>query len=117
MRRLLFFKNIIAIVFLVGAVYTIANYTGPVKDNIFAMLHIQGGGVKGASTKKAQEISGKFSSDIRTQADMVKDQALKLKVSDILGSFSRLQKIPQDINIAEEYAKNQLTNLLQNKKK
>ena len=109
-------KHLLTIALVIGIVYFAVSYSGPVKDRFLTILHFSGSSVKGASTKRADAISGQIKSDINNQLDSVKKQALNVKVSDLMNTFSRLQKIPRDVTSLENYLKDQLNNLTKNKK-
>jgi hypothetical protein len=87
-----------------------------VKNTAMNAFHIPGSSVEGASTKRAQELSQQFSSSFGNQVDVVKKQALQVKVSDVVNSFSHLRKIPQDIPAMEKYVQDQVENMLKSKK-
>ena len=101
-------RSIIAFVVLIALVYFISQYAGVIQQQI---------GVKGASTSKAQEITGKLSSDVGDQVDAAKDQAMHVSLSDVMTYLSRFQKIPQDINSAKNYIGEQYTNMVESKNK
>ena len=114
MKRLI--RHILSFAVIIGIVYFVVNYSGPVKDKFLTLLHLSSNSVKGASTKRAETISGQIKSDVNNQIDSIKNQALNVKVSDLMNTVSRLQKIPHDINSVENYFKDQLTNLTKTKK-
>ena len=72
--------------------------------------------VKGASTKRAQEISKALSSDVIDGINVAKEQALHLSVLDLVNAASRLQKIPQDFQSMQKYVKEQVDGVLKSKK-
>lgn len=98
-----FLKNILAIILIVGIVYFATNYSGAIKEKV---------GVKGASTKKVQAISGQLSKDIDSQIAPLKVWVLNIKVSDFVNGLSRAQKIPEDIKGSKDYLKDQMHNVL-----
>lgn len=100
----------------VGIVFFIANYAEFGKSQVLALLHIPGSSVQGASTQRAQEISQQFSSDIGKQVESVKEQAMEIKIGDIIGFFARLQKIPQDIGTMESVVREHIVNVLESRK-
>lgn len=115
MGKLGFFKNISVVIALVVVVYLVANYGGSLKNQIMSQLGIAGSSVKGASTSRAQEISDKFKSDLSSQADLLVNQVLNLKVSDAIDGFSRLQKIPRDAHSLQTYIQSQAATMVQSK--
>src|SRR5437773_2136041 len=116
MSKITFFKNISLVLALLVVVFLVANYTGPIKNQIMDMLHIPGSSVKGASTQRAQEISQKITNDMSAQFGILQEQVLSLKVSDAVNLLSRLQKIPKDAHSVEEFTKKQVDNVLKSKK-
>ena len=106
-------KNALVIVFLVVGVYFIANFAGPVKNEVMGMLNMPGSSVKGASTKKAERLSDKLGSDINAQLANVEQQFLQLTVMDALNGIARLQRVPQDVRSVSDYTREQIDNMLQ----
>jgi uncharacterized protein YjbJ (UPF0337 family) len=109
------FRNIFFIALLVGGVYFVANYGGGLKNQALSMVGLSDGDVKGASTKKAEEVSGKISNDVENQLDVAKDQALNMRVSDALNAISRFQRVPKDFNSISGYVQDQMGNMLQSR--
>lgn len=90
-----------ALILLLGVVYGVANYTGLVAS--YAKLYLPFSvDVKGASTKKAQEISGKLATDVERGVDQATNQALQFTLGDLLQSVSRGQKIVQDAQVMKD---------------
>ena len=110
-------KNISLIFALIVVVYLVGNYTGVVKSSVMQVLNIPGSSVQGISTKKAQEISEKLKSDVIWQAGVAQDQIINLTVGDAVEVLSRLQKIPQDFRLVEQYTKEKLNDMLKSKEK
>ncbi len=111
-----YIRSIIGMILLVGIVYFVANYAESGKNQLLFLLHISGSSVQGASTERAHEISQDFATDIGKQVERVKEQALDIKIGDIIGVFARLQKIPHDIGTAESFIKEQSGNMLESRK-
>ena len=101
-------RNFIAVVVLIGVIYLVTNYSGQIQQQI---------GVKGASTSRAQEIAGNITSDVGSQVNNAKDQAMHINLSDVLNGLSRFKRIPQDVNSIKNYAQSQLNNMLQSGEK
>jgi len=99
-------RNVIAFVALIVVVYLVTNYSGMVQQKI---------GVKGASTIRGQQIAGKVATDVGTQVDAAKDQAMHVSLSDVMNYFSRFQRVPQDINSIKNYAQEQVNSVLESK--
>ena len=99
------FKNIGIFLFLILLVYLATNFGAPLKDQVFSALHI--GSVKGSSTEKNKEVSKKVKTDLGSQMDNVKKQALNVRIIDVMNGFNRLKKIPQDISHVKEYTMEQ----------
>lgn len=112
MGKLSVFKNIFLILLLVGVVYMAANYAEPVKNMALGMINIEDNNVLGASSSRANEITGKVGSDIGKQVENLKNQAFNIKLGDIFSTLSRAQKIPQDIQAAGEFIREQADNLV-----
>jgi hypothetical protein len=102
------FRNVIAVVALIGVIYFATNYAGDIQQQV---------GVKGASTSRAQKIAGKIGSDVGQQVGAARDQAMQMSLSDVLNELSRFQRIPQDIQSAKDYLQAQTSNVLQSKNK
>jgi hypothetical protein len=98
-------RNIIAIVVLAAIVYFATNYVGL----------LQQVGVKGASTSRAKDIAGKVSNDAGSAIGTAENQLMQMKVSDIVNTLSRFQRVPQDINSIRSFAQDQVNNMLQSK--
>lgn len=116
MGKLAVLKNIFLICALVGVVYLVGNYGEPAKNQVFAVLHLPNSSVKGTSTQRAKEITGNIQTDVNNQVNSLEKQALNLRVSDALSFFSRVSKIPQDINSVQQYLSGQVGSVLKSKK-
>lgn len=112
MGKLTILKNIFLVLLLVGVVWMISYYAEPVKNTALGMMKIQDNNVLGASSKRADEITGKVGSDIGAQAANIKDQVLSISLGSVLQTLSRAQKIPQDIQSAGEYIKKQADTIM-----
>ncbi len=98
MMRILRF--IIGVVVLVGIVFFVVNYSGAAKETV---------GVKGVSTQvKADDITKNIRSDINKEIQTAADKAGEVKVSDIVTTIMRFQKIPQDVSSISAYLQDQL---------
>jgi hypothetical protein len=102
------FRTLIAIVVLVAVVYFVTNYAGQIQQQV---------GVKGASTSRAQEIAGNITSDVGSQVNNAKNQAMHVNISDVMSYLSRFKKVPQDASNLKDYAQSQLNNVLKSKDK
>ncbi len=80
------------------------------------MMNVPGADVKGASTKRAEEISGKLSSDIGNLLEQTKIQALDLTLGDAISGLSHLQKVPQDVHSMQEFTTEQIDSVLKSRK-
>lgn len=116
MGKFAILKNLFLIILLVGVVWMISYYAEPVKNMALGMMNMQDNKVLGASSQRANEITGKVGSDITAQAENVKDQVFNVNLGSVFEIFSRAQKIPQDIQAAGEYIHKQADTLLNNKK-
>src|SRR5258708_4689316 len=101
------FRNVIAVVVLIGVIYAITNYSGLIQEQI---------GVKGASTSRAQEIAGNITRDVGSQVDNAKNQAMHISVSDVMNYLSRFKRIPQDISSAKDFIGQQVSSISGQKK-
>lgn len=108
-------KNALVIAFLVVGVYLIANFAGPVKNEVMGMLNMPGSSVKGASTKKAEEVTQTISDNLNEQLLQLQYQVLNVSIGDAVNTVSRFQKVPQDAQHISEYAQEQLHNMLQSR--
>jgi len=102
------FRNIIAVIALVVVVYIVTNYAGVIQEQI---------GVKGVSTSRAQEIAGKIGSDVGSQVSAVGNQAMQLRLSDIVKEVSRFQRIPRDVAAIQAYVQEQYNGMVKSKEK
>jgi len=100
-------KRILILGLIIGLLYIVVNYSGAIEQKV---------GVKGASTKKTNEISAEINSNIKDQVSIAEKQALNLKISDIMNGFSGLSKIPKDFNSIDGYLKQQVSNMLKSRK-
>ncbi|MEK7571025.1 MAG: hypothetical protein AAB553_02010 [Patescibacteria group bacterium] len=72
--------------------------------------------VKGAETKRAEKINEQIVKDLGKNAEVVKEDILDTKISDILGAIMRLQKVPQDIEVGKEFVTDQVNGVLETTK-
>ena len=110
-----FLKNIFLILALVAIVYFVSHYGGFAQSQLFKMFNIPGSSVAGASTKRAEEISGKISSDINDQLEILKKQALNLTLGDAINGLSRLQKVQKDFNSLKDYTEKKANDVLESR--
>lgn len=99
-------RNIIGVLLICAVIYLVSNHYGTAQEMA---------GVKGASTDKAQEISEDIQSDLVKQAETVAENTNNLTVGEIVGFFTRFQKIPEDIGNAQEYLQGQADNVLKSR--
>lgn len=111
-----FFKNISLIVALVAIVYFASNYSGFIKSEVMKLFNIPGSSVAGASTQKAEEISGEIKSDIEKQLNILQKQALNLTLGNVINNVSRLQKVQKDFNSLKDYTEEKVADMLKSKK-
>lgn len=111
-----FVKNILLIVALVLIVYFVSRYSGFIKSEAMKLFNIPGSSVQGVSTKKAEEISGKISSDVSKQLEIAQKQILDLTLSDVINSVSRVQKIKNDFDSLKDYTEDKVNDMLKSKK-
>lgn len=97
------FRTLIAVVLLGAIAYLVYNYYGVVQNAV---------GVKGASTQKAQEVTESVKSDLNQQADKAAESASQVTVGEIVGFFTRFQKIPEDVSNARSYLESQAESLM-----
>lgn len=109
-------RNIFLIVVLVGIVLMVSHFAEPVKNMALGMINVQDENVLGASSQRAQEITGKVGEDFAKQAEAAKEQFLNIKFGDVLSILLRAQQIPQDISSIHEFVKEQSDNILSNQK-
>lgn len=108
-------KNAFLITLLVVGVYFVANFAEPTKNQILSMVGLAESDVKGATTQKAEEISSEIGENVNDQVSTATDQALNVRIGDIVTTLSRVQKIPQDIGNAGAFVKEQIDNVLQSR--
>ena len=111
-----FFFKIFLLTFVVGIVIAIFFFSKGTRNSVFSFINKETGSVKGASTKRAQEVTGQIASDIGDGYNVARKQVLNLKVSDALNSLNRLQKVPQDFASMEKFVQGQINNFLSHKK-
>ena len=103
MRKIVF-RNVVAIIALFVVVFLVTSYAGWIQEQI---------GVKGASTTRAQNIAGKIGSDVGSQVDVAKQQAMHVSLPEVVTYFSRFQRIPKDISDIKNFTQEQVNNVLQ----
>lgn len=113
MSKIAALKNIFILLFFVGIVYMVSYYAEPVKTMVLGMLNMQDESVLGASSERAKEITGKVGSDIAGFAFGIQKQALEITLGDVIGTISRAQQIPRDVQSVHEFVKEQANNVLQ----
>ena len=110
MDRIRFFFKIFIITFLIaGAVFLFKS------TSVLSFVKAPSVDVKGVSTEKAQKVTGELSSDIGDGVAVAKNQVLNIKISDIVNTFARLQKIPKDVQNIQNYVKEQVDGVLKSK--
>lgn len=108
-------KNAFLIVILVVGVYFVANFAEPVKNQALSLAGLAEGDVKGATTQKAEEISSEIGENVNDQVATATNQALNIRIGDIVATLSRVQRIPQDVGNAGAFVKEQVDNMLQSR--
>lgn len=91
----------------------VTHYAEPVKNIVLGMVNIQDDKVLGASSERAQEITGKVGSDVAGHLVILQRQIMALTLGDIVHTLSRAQKIPQDVQVVHAFVKEQAENVLQ----
>lgn len=117
MSKFGFFKNLSILLALVFVVYAVANYTGIATSSVMEMLHIPGSSVQGASTYRAQEISGEIGSDVGNHVENARSYLLDVKLLDAYNGIMRLQQVPKDVQEITSYTKEQIEGVLQSREK
>lgn len=93
-------RSIIGILLLVGVVFFVVQYSGSAKEAV---------GVKGMSTQvKADDITKNINNDINKEIQTAASKAGEIKVSDIVDTFIRFRKIPQDVSSISAYLQDQV---------
>lgn len=110
-ERLAVLKNIILILLLLVGVFAVSFYAEPVKNTALGMFQVHDDKVLGASSSRAQDITDKVSSDIMDHLESAKEAALNVTLGDAIQIIFRAQKIPQDVNAAIEFGKEQVENI------
>jgi hypothetical protein len=108
-------RNGLLIVLLVVGAYFAANFGGSVKNQVFMMIGWVEQDVKGASTQRAEEISGSIGADLGKHIEDAKNNVLNFRVVDVITTISRAERIPQDFQNIGEYIKEQVDNVLQSR--
>lgn len=114
MRKFPFVKFFFGLILVACVFYLLVTYAGMAKDVFDSFL--PGGSVKGTSTRKAEKISSKINADIEAQMESAQEQLLNIRIGDVVDGFSRLQKIPRDVESVKEYGREQVENILPHKK-
>jgi len=117
MSKLGLFKNLSLILALLFVVYAVANYSGIATSSLMEVLNIPGSSVQGASTERAQDISGKIGTDVGDQVEIARSYILDVKVADAVAGFARLQRVPKDVQSITTYTKEQVNHVLQSREK
>jgi hypothetical protein len=115
MQHSKFLAKIFMLAFLGGLVFLFFRSSSEEKTRFLSLLHLPDQGVKGAATTRADTISNQIKSDVSSSAASLKDQVLNVKVSDALGEFNRIQKIPRDIHSLQNFAQTQVSHFLKEK--
>lgn len=110
------FIQLCLVFILVGGGILIYNQPA-LRENIFSFLPKSSPlpDVKGIGTEKAGEVTGRLKSDIDEGVKKAQNEALNLKVSDLMSIVSRGQKIAEDFRGFQEYIKGQFDGVLNNK--
>ena len=108
-------KNIFLVLVIAFLVYFFAQYAGTAQNQLLSVFNLPGSSVKGASTEKAEEITGKIGSDIGSGFEQIKQQALQVSLGDAITGISRLQRIPQDFQTVQEYVRGQVDHVIQSR--
>ena len=111
-----FFLRIFLLTFIVGIVIAVFVFSSGIRNTVLGTFNKETGSVKGISTKRAQKITSQIASDIGDGFDIAKKQVLNIKIGDALNYFSRLQKIPQDIQSGGQYVQEQMNSFINKKK-
>jgi hypothetical protein len=75
------------------------------------MMSLYGGNVLGMNTSRAQDITTQLQTDVNKQIEQTKNQALNIKISDVLNFFNRTQKVTNDFKSVQKYVKDQTENI------
>jgi hypothetical protein len=116
MNKLIIVKKISLGIVLFVSIYFFVQYIDIAKNQFFSLLQIPTSDIKGASTQKAKEVSGKIESDIGNEFEQIKTQALQVSLGDAIASVSRLQKIPQDVQSIQGFVLEQVGSMIQSRK-
>jgi hypothetical protein len=109
------FKNISIILALIVVVYVVANYYGIAASSVMDLLHIPGSSVQGASTYRAQEISGDIGNDVGGQVENARSYILDVKVADAMHAVMRLQQVPKDVQNITTYTREKVEGVVQSR--
>lgn len=105
------FLKVFVIVILLGIVYAATRFAEPVRNNVQAALKVLGAN----SVQKNVEsptLPKDLEKDIGEQVSDAKKEAAKLSIDDLLGSFARLKKITNDLNLVKDGIIEQVQGLL-----
>ena len=104
--------NILIIAILIGGVYLLSQNVDPLRLKAAELLHVSPK-VLGVTTRinPADEIK----KEVENQAEEVKKQALNIRVSDVLTTVNRLQKIGHDLHDVQAFTFTQIDMLLKKK--
>lgn len=105
--------NILLIVALIGGVYFLSQNVDTLRIQVARLLHISPKvlGVNTRITNPADEIK----KDVTEQVDIVKKQALNIRVSDVLTTVGRAQKIGHDMQDIRSFTLTQINDWLKKK--
>ena len=117
MSKFSLFKNISILLALVIVVYVVANYYGMATGSVMELFHLPGSNVQGASTQRAQEISGDIGNDVGGQVEHARSYVLDVKVADALTAVMRLQQVPKDVQNITSYTREKVEGMLQSREK
>lgn len=101
--------NVIVIVGLVGGVFYLSQHVESVRTQVAQLLHVSPQ-VLGATTRinPADEIK----QNVNEQVDVVKKQALNIRISDILTVIGRAQQVGHDVQDVRTFTQSKIDEFL-----
>ncbi len=105
---------VISIIFLI--VFLVSANEEYIRRKAISLLGDGTSQVRGASTEKGEEVSGKISSDIGDQMSLIKDDLLDIRIGDIMDGLSRARKISHDLSQVSIYIRDKVDGVLQSDK-
>jgi len=109
------FRSLLIIIILIGGGYYLFTNSDSFRDQALSLLHINQQGVKAASTKRGQEITNQFKSEIGVGVNSLEKQVMNLKISDAVSLISKFHNVPSNIHTIQNFVTSEINSYTQKK--